>query len=169
VLKAAGLDRYHHNLETSRGFFSSICTTHTWEERVATVQAARAAGLDVCCGGLVGLGETMHDRAELAQAIRELGVSSVPLNFLEPIPGTPLGERARLAPEEALRAVVLFRLILPQAHIRICGGRARTMGEREYELLDIADCLMTGDYLTTAGPSPERDRDNALKLGYQPT
>jgi biotin synthase len=160
-LKKAGVGTYHHNLETARSFFPRICTTHDYEEDVATVRVAREAGLRVCCGGIFGLGETVAQRIELAFTLRELGAESVPLNFLNPIEGTRLAGAAHITPLECLQAIALFRLILPERQISICGGR-------EYNLRDLqswiffagASGTMIGNYLTTGG----RNRDTDLQM-----
>lgn len=168
-LREAGLDRYHHNLETSERFFANICTTHTWAERLAAVRAAQEAGLDVCCGGIFGLGEGWDDRIDLALTLRELGVRSIPLNFLNPIPGTPLEGRALLRPREALLIISLFRLINPAAQIKVCGGREVTLGEFQ-SLMYFAGAsgTMIGNYLTTAGRPPEEDLALIAELGLRP-
>lgn len=152
-LKQAGLAGYHHNLETSAAFFPRVCTTHDYEEDVRAVRAGLEAGLYVCCGGIFGIGESWDDRVELALLLAELGVPSVPMNFLHPIPGTPLEHREVLRPEEALKIVALYRFLLPDRALRICGGRPTVFGsERKKELLQSgASGLMTGDYLTTTG------------------
>jgi biotin synthase len=166
LLKDAGLARYHHNLESSRTFFPHLCTTHTWDERLATLRAAQAAGLEVCSGGLFGAGETWEDRVDLALALRDLGVQQVPINFLNPIPGTPLENQPRLAADEGLRLIAIYRLLLPTATLRLCGGRPTTLGERQAEMFHAgANALMTGDYLTTAGLSPDADRALVANLG----
>ncbi len=159
-LKAAGVFRFHHNLETAASFFPRICTTHTYQERVATVAAAREAGLNVCVGGIFGLGETLAQRWELAQALRELEVDAIPLNFLHPLPGTGLAHRPLLAPLEALKIVAAFRLLFPERSLIICGGRQVTLRSLT-PLLFVAgaDSLMTGDYLTTKGQLPAADRE----------
>lgn len=167
-LKEAGLTRFHHNLETSEAFYSRICTTHAWRDRLETVRAAQRAGLEVCCGGLFGLGEGWADRIDLALALRDLGIRSVPVNFLHAVPGTALGEREPLTAEEALRIVALYRLMLPKATIRVCGGRPQVLGERQREMYAAgANAIMTGDYLTTSGISPERDRALITELGLR--
>ncbi|MBN2714195.1 MAG: biotin synthase BioB [Planctomycetes bacterium] len=165
-LKAKGLKRFHHNLETSRAFYTEICTTHTWDERYETVKAAQAAGLEVCSGGLFGMGESWADRVDLALSLRELGVKSVPVNFLNPVKGTPLGENAPLAAEEGLRVIAIYRLLLPEATIRVCGGRPLVLADRQRNMFRAgANALMTGDYLTTAGITPETDRELIRSLG----
>jgi len=159
-LQSAGFRRYHHNLETSEQFYPSICTTQRWRDRRATVERVKELGWSVCSGGLFGLGETWEDRMQLALTLKELEVDSVPINFLNPIPGTPLANRALLSVEEALRIVALFRLTLPKATIRICGGRPAVFAQREQDALLFragANALMTGNYLTTSGISPKKD------------
>ena len=165
-LKSAGITRYHHNLETSKRFYPSICSTQNWEDRYKTVQRAKTSGFEVCSGGLFGLGESWADRMELALTLRELEVDSVPLNFLSPIPGTPLGNQPKLTAEEGLRIIMLFRIMLPKATIRICGGRPTTFGDRQSEIFSAGvDALMTGDYLTTSGISVERDLKMLVDCG----
>jgi biotin synthase len=165
-LQQAGLVTYHHNLETSRSFFPSICTTHAYDDDVATVRCAKEAGLRVCCGGLFGLGESMAQRLELALTLRELQVDSVPLNFLDPVPGTPLANIPSLDPLTCLQTIALFRLLLPTAHITVCGGRQRNLRElQSWVLLAGASGVMTGDYLTKEGRSPEDDRQMVVDQG----
>jgi len=159
LLKNAGLLRYHNNLETSRRFFPNICTTHTWEEKVETIRAAKAAGLSVCSGGIFGLGETWEDRIDLAFALKELSPDSVPINFLTPIAGTLFEKHIPLEPLEALKIISLYRLILPDKEIRVCGGRIQTLGElNAFVFFAGADGLLTGNYLTTLGRNFEDDR-----------
>lgn len=166
ALKDAGLTRFHHNLETSEAFYPNICTTHNWQQRVDTVRAAQDAGLEVCCGGIFGLGETWDDRIDLACTLRDLGIRSVPVNFLNPVPGTPLEHHKPLPAEEGLRILAVYRHLLPQATIRVCGGRPAVLGERQEEMFAAgANALMTGDYLTTAGISPQTDRAMIHRLG----
>jgi len=168
-LKDAGFCRYHHNLETSERFYPSICTTQRWQDRRATVERVKELGWSVCSGGLFGLGETWEDRLQLAWALKELDVDSVPINFLNPISGTPLAEQTLLTPDEALRIVALFRLTLPKATIRICGGRPAIFARREQDELLFragANALMTGNYLTTSGISPEKDREMIERAGF---
>ena len=158
LLKKAGLDRYHHNLETSERFFPQICSTHTYAEKIRTIQATKSAGLSICSGGLFGIGEMWEDRIDMAFALRELDVDSVPINFLIPIAGSALDSGSLLHPFEALKIVSLYRFILPQKEIRICGGRLQVL--REFNSLVFAagaDGMITGNYLTTHGRSPEDD------------
>jgi biotin synthase len=158
MLKSAGLHRYHHNLETSRAHFPEICSTHTFDQKLATIHAAKDAGLSVCSGGIFGLGETWADRMDMALDLRELGVDSVPVNFLVPVEGTPLGGRPAMDPLEALRVVSVMRFMLPHAEVRICGGRLQTLGEfNSMVFLAGADGLLTGDCLTVAGRDPGDD------------
>lgn len=167
-LRAAGLYRFHHNLETAESFFPEICTTHTFAERVETIQAAQDVGLTVCVGGILGLGESVAQRWELAQTIHSLNPDSIPLNFLHPLPGTPLAHRPLLSPLEALKSIVAFRLTFPHKTIIICGGRQPTL--RSLVPLTFAagaDALMTGDYLTTKGRLPEDDRRMLEDLGLE--
>ena len=159
TLKDAGLDRFHHNIETSRRFFPNICTTHDYDERVATLNDAKDIGLSLCSGGIMGLGETMEDRADMAFALREIGVDSVPINFLMPIPGTPLEDADYMTPMEALKTIALFRMILPKKEIRICGGRVSALRDLHPMIFNAgANGLLMGDYLTTRG------RDYAMDL-----
>jgi biotin synthase len=167
-LKAAGLYRFHHNLESAESFFPSICTTHSFAERVATIEAAKAAGLSVCAGGIFGLGETLAQRWEMAQALKNLSVDAIPLNFLHPLPGTPLAQRPMLAPLEALKIVMAFRLFFPERSLIICGGRQMTLRSLAPLLFAAgADALMTGDYLTTKGRMPDEDRQMLADLGLE--
>jgi biotin synthase len=158
-LKAAGLVTYHHNLETARSFFPQICTTHDYEDDVDTVRLAKQAGLRVCCGGLFGLGESMAQRVELALTLRELQVDSIPINFLDPVAGTPLACINQLTPLVCLQTISLYRLILPDVHITICGGRQRNLRElQSWVFLAGASGIMTGNYLTKEGRHPEDDQ-----------
>jgi biotin synthase len=167
-LKAAGLHRFHHNLETAGSFFPRICTTHSFSDRVATIEAAQAAGLSVCAGGIFGLGEGPAERWEMAQVLKTLGVDAIPLNFLHPLAGTPLAQQPRLAPLEALKIVLAFRFLFPERSLIICGGRQVTLRSLAPLLFAAgADSLMTGDYLTTRGRMPEDDRRMLEDLGLE--
>jgi biotin synthase len=158
LLRDAGLERYHNNLETSELFFPGICTTHTWHDKIKTIKAVKAVGLSLCSGGIFGLGETWEDRVDMALALSELGPDSVPVNFLTPIHGTKLGSRSPLDPLEALKIISLYRFMLPEKEIRVCGGRMQTLGEfNAFVFLAGADGLLTGNYLTTLGRSYEDD------------
>ena len=151
-LYALGVRRYNHNLESSERFYPNIVSTHPWAERLATVRHAAAAGMKVCCGGIFGLGETDEDRVDLALALRDLPVDSVPLNFLNPIPGTPLAGPVPLRPLQALKILAVFRFLLPDRTLKIAGGRESTLRElQSWIFLAGADSLMVGNYLTTRG------------------
>jgi biotin synthase len=165
-LKDAGLHRYHHNIETSRNYFLRICTTHTFEERLEVLRCAASLGLPVCSGGILGMGETMEDRINMAFMLRELDVDSVPINFLMPVPGTPLEKVVAISPLEALHSIALFRLILPRKEIRICGGRGTALGKLHPLIFAAgADGFMIGNYLTRSGLDPEDDRAMLKDLG----
>jgi len=160
ILKEAGLKRYHHNLETSSRFFPKICTTHTYEERVQTIKSALEVGLEVCAGGIIGLGESEEDRYLMARDLAELGVHSSPLNILVPIKGTPLEKRPVLSMTEILRTVSIWRIVLPWAAIRLAGGREKVL--RDIQALAFmagADAMLIGGYLTTRGRCVEEDME----------
>jgi biotin synthase len=158
MLKAAGLERYHHNLETSERFFPRICSTHSYADKIKTIEAAQSIGLSICSGGIFGMGEAWQDRVDMGFLLRELEVVSIPINFLIPIKGTALGCRYFLHPLEALKIVSLYRYILPEKEIRICGGRMQVLGEfNSMVFLAGADAMIIGNYLTTMGRSPEED------------
>jgi biotin synthase len=156
-LKASGVDRYNHNIETSERHFANIVTTHQWAERVATVERAKSAGLEACCGGIMGMGEEDIDRVDLAIALRDIGVESVPVNFMDPRPGTPMGESDRLTPNDCLRALAMFRFAHPRADVRIAGGREVSLGAMQSLALFAANSLFTDGYLTTPGATPSQD------------
>jgi len=157
---------YHHNLEACRAFFPQTCTTHTWEERRDTIRVAQAAGLEVCSGGIFGLGETLAHRIDLAFELRDLGIRSVPLNVLMPIPGTPLEAQPALTPEEILRSMALFRFVLPEADIRFAGGRALLGDQVASALRGGVNAALTGDLLTTSGSSTSADIALFKRLGF---
>ncbi|MFW5858940.1 MAG: biotin synthase BioB [Planctomycetota bacterium] len=168
ALKQAGVNHYNHNLETSRRFYPQICTTHSWDERYQTVADALAEGLEVCSGGIFGLGESWEDRIDMALALRELGVRRVPMNFLVPVAGTPLGQREPLSAEEALRILAIYRHLLPRADLSVCGGRPQTFGaQQERAFAAGATGLMTGDYLTTSGFGYDEDLAMLRRLGLR--
>ena len=151
ALKEAGLDRYHNNLESSAKYFPKLCTTHTYAQKKETIKAAMSVGLKVCSGGIIGAGESMNDRISMALELRALGVTSVPVNILCPIKGTPLGDRKPLAYDEIRRTVAILRFALPYAHIRIAGGRASLPDKGEALFKGGANAAISGDYLTTSG------------------
>lgn len=157
-LKKSGLHRFHHNLEASESYYPTICSTQTWQQRFDTVRMAQQAGLDICSGGLFGLGESWDDRIDLALTLRTLNVDSVPINFLYPHQGTPLFESTPIMAAEALQIIALYRYLLPKATLRICGGRTHVLRERQSELFAAgANGLMTGDYLTVKGSQYNAD------------
>ena len=166
ALKDAGVLRYHNNLETSRKFFPSICTTHTYDEKVETIKAAKRVGLEVCSGGILGLGESVIDRIDLALELRELEVDSIPLNMLNPIPGTPLEHITRITEDEFLKAAALFRLIHPTKDIRLAGGRNLLSGYGKAALCGGVNATLTGDLLTTCGNKIADDMQMVKDLGY---
>ena len=158
-LAAMGVHRYNHNLETARSYFPNVVTTHTWEERWETLSMVRAAGMEVCCGGIVGMGETLEQRAEFAAQLASLSPDEVPLNFLNPRPGTPFGDQEPLSAAEALRTIAAFRLAMPRTILRYAGGREITLGDlgtRE-GLLGGINAVIVGNYLTTLGRDPKED------------
>ncbi len=168
-LKNAGLSRYHHNLETSRSFFSRICTTHDYDEDINVVRLAREAGLEACSGAIFGMGETWEQRIELITTLHELDVDAVPINFLNPIPGTPLEGRPLLDPYECLKIIAVARLLLHDKSIIVCGGREVSLGEmQDWMFLAGADGLMIGDYLTTRGRVPSEDLEMLKERGLEP-
>ncbi|MCJ7837409.1 biotin synthase BioB [Cuneatibacter sp. NSJ-177] len=166
-LKEAGATRVHCNLESSARYFPEVCTTHTYEEKLETLKAAKRAGLSLCSGGILGLGETMEDRIDLALTARNLGVASLPVNLLNPIPGTPYEHNRPLTSEEACRCVAVFRFLLPEAFIRLAGGRGLLKDKGEACFRSGANAAITGDMLTTAGISVETDQELLERLGYQ--
>src|SRR5262245_4498429 len=165
-LAEAGVDRVNHNLNTSRRFYPEICSTHTFDDRIETLQAVRAAGMELCSGGIVGMGEKHADVVDLALTLRELQVESIPVNFLRPIDGTPLAQRRDLNPRECLRALCLFRLANPRSEIRIAGGRELHLRRLQPLGLYAATALFVSDYLTTPGQSPEDDYRMIADLGF---
>jgi biotin synthase len=161
ALADLGVHRYNHNLETARSHFPTVVTTHTWQERYATLRLVRELGMEVCCGGILGLGETLPQRAEFATQLAALEPDEVPLNFLNPRPGTPLADRALVAPRDALRAIAAFRLALPKTILRYAGGREITLGDLGTRdgLLGGVNAMIVGNYLTTLGRSARADLD----------
>jgi biotin synthase len=161
ALAAMGVHRYNHNLETARSYFPNVVTTHTWEERFETLRLVREAGMEVCCGGIIGLGETVEQRAEMAGQLAAVEPDEVPLNFLNPRPGTPLADREPLDGADALRTVAAFRLAMPRTVLRFAGGREITLGDlgARQGLLGGINAVIVGNYLTTLGRPAESDID----------
>lgn len=165
-LKAAGVHRYNHNLETARSFFPNVVTTHTWESRRDTLRMVAEAGIEVCSGGILGMGESLEQRAEFASDLAELDPTEVPMNFLDPRPGTPFADKEVMATTDALRAIGAFRLALPKTILRFAGGRELTLGDlgTEQGLLGGINAMIVGNYLTTLGRPMENDLDMLDKL-----
>lgn len=168
-LRDAGFHRYNHNIETSRDHFPSVCTTHTWSDRLKTAEVAREAGLELCSGAIFGIGESDADRVAVATALRELGARVVPLNFLHPIPGTPLAGAVPLAPLKILSIVAVFRLLLPDRTIKLAGGREHNLRDLQALMFMAgADACLVGGYLTTTGRPAEVDLRMIRDLGLEP-
>ncbi len=158
-LAGLGVHRYNHNLETARSYFPDVVTTHTWEERIDTLELVRELGMEVCCGGIIGMGETITQRAEFAAQLGALAPDEVPLNFLDPRPGTPFADLPVLDAQDALRAIAAFRLALPRTVLRFAGGRELTLGDLGTRdgMLGGINAMIVGNYLTTLGRTPEQD------------
>jgi biotin synthase len=168
-LKEAGLECYNHNLETSRRFFPSQCTTHTYDDRLDTIRYLKHAGIGICSGGIIGMGETREDRCDLALALREIGAHVVPINFLNPIPGTPFEHVPPLRPLEMLQTIACFRFILPRQEIMVAGGREVNLRDLQSMIfLAGASALMVGNYLTTSNQPVEKDLQMLKDLGLDP-
>jgi len=169
-LAGAGLKRYNHNLETSRRHFADIVTTHNYTDRLDTIKAAQSAGLGICAGGIFGIGETDADRVDMAMELRRLGVDTVPMNFLHPIEGTPLGNAVTLEPREILRIIALYRFILPKVNLKIAGGRVLNLRDLQSWIFAAGatrTSILSGNYLTTAGRAVEEDRQMLADLGLE--
>lgn len=160
-LAGLGVHRYNHNLETARSYFGEVVTTHTWEERMDTLDLVRELGMEVCCGGIIGMGETVAQRAEFAAQLSAIAPDEVPLNFLDPRPGTPFAHLPAVGAYDALRAVAAFRFALPRTVLRFAGGRELTLGDdgTRRGVLGGINAMIVGNYLTTLGRSPEQDLD----------
>jgi biotin synthase len=168
-LKEAGLECYNHNLETSRRFFPQVCTTHSYDERVQTIRFLQEAGIKICSGGILGMGETREDRCELAFSLKEIGAQVVPMNFLNPIEGTPFGQREPLPPLEILKSIACFRFILPRQEIKVAGGRTVNLRDLQSMVFTAgASALMVGNYLTTLNQPVEKDLQMMKDLGLDP-
>jgi biotin synthase len=168
-LKEAGLECYNHNLESSRRFFPQVCSTHTYEERVQTIKHLKDAGIKICSGGILGMGETREDRCEMAFALKELGAHIVPINILNPIPGTPFAGKPSLEPYEILKSIACFRFILPRQEIMIAGGRTVNLRDLQSMIFMAgASALMVGNYLTTLNQPVEKDLQMLKDLGLDP-
>lgn len=166
-IKESGVIRYHNNLETSRNYFKKICTTHTYDEKIETIKNAKKAGLEVCSGGIIGLGESMEDRIDMALTLREISVNSIPVNVLNPIKGTPLENAEPLSYEEVMRTLAIFRFILPKAEIRLAGGRALLEDKGLNALKSGVNAAISGDMLTTSGIKTSEDISMLKELGFE--
>ncbi|MBE6062909.1 MAG: biotin synthase BioB [Clostridium butyricum] len=167
MIKKAGVIRYHNNLETSRNYFSKICTTHTYDEKIQTIKNAKKAGLQVCSGGIIGLGESMEDRIDMALTLREINVNSIPINVLNPIKGTPLENAEILQYEEVMRTLAIFRFIHPKSEIRLAGGRALLGDKGVNAMKSGVNAAISGDLLTTSGIKTNEDIKILKELGFQ--
>jgi biotin synthase len=167
ALKNAGAGWINHNLNTSRRFYPEICSTHSYDDRVETIENVRNAGLSICSGGIIGMGENDDDIIDLARATRQIGANSVPINFLHPIAGTPLGDLRQLTPEKCLKAACLFRLFNPRSEVRAAGGRELNLGPRQGEIFNAVDSVFVNGYLTTAGWDYERTRELITRAGFE--
>lgn len=168
-LADAGVSRYNHNLETSQNHFSDIVSTHTFADRVKTIKLAHQAGMQVCAGGIFGIEETKQDRIEMALTLRELGVDTVPMNFLHPIEGTPLAKSKPLSPIEILTLIAVYRFILPKAHLKVAGGRVLNLRDLQSWIFNAgATAILSGNYLTTAGRDVPEDMQMLNDLGLEP-
>ena len=166
-LVAFGVRRYHCNLESCRDYFPQVCTTHSWDEKVETILLAREAGMEICSGGIIGMGESLEQRLQLAFELRELEVTSIPVNILTPIVGTPMASLEPISFDEVLRTIAMFRFINPQAVIRLAGGRNQ-FGDDQYQCFGAgANGAIVGNYLTTAGNSLDQDLQAIGKMGFQ--
>ncbi len=168
ILRSAGVDRYNHNLETSEEHYPSVCTTHTFSDRLETIRSAKAAGMEACAGGIMGMGETPEDRVELALSLRELEVESVPVNFLNARPNTPLESAPQLTPTDCLRSLAMFRFVHPSADVRAAGGREICLGHLQPLALYPANSIFTNGYLTTPGQESSADWEMITQAGFEP-
>lgn len=168
-LKACGVDRVNHNLNTSEEHYGEICSTHTYADRMETLKNVRSAGLELCSGGIVGMGESPQDLVSMALELRELQVESIPLNFLHAIEGTPLGQQTALTPQDCLRALCMMRFVNPKSELRIAGGREKHLRSLQPLSLYVANSIFVGDYLTTKGQPPEADYQMIADLGFEIT
>lgn len=166
-LVEAGVDRFNHNLESSRAYFPKVVQTHSFEDRIRTVKIARAAGMEACCGGIVGMGETLEDRIDLAFTLRELEVESIPVNFFDPRPGTPLEHVERMTPTEALKTLCMFRFVNPTRDVRVAGGREVVLKHMQPFALYAANSMFSEGYLTTGGQGYEQDMAMLEEAGFR--
>jgi biotin synthase len=168
-LKSCGVDRVNHNLNTGEEHYAEICSTHTYQDRLQTLNNVRNAGLELCSGGIIGLGESHRDLVSMAMDLRELKTESIPINFLHAIEGTPLQNRNDLTPQDCLRALCMMRFVNPSSELRIAGGREKHLRSLQPLGLYVANSLFVGDYLTTKGQAPEADYQMVKDLGFEVT
>lgn len=168
-LASCGVDMYHENIETSRNYFPQICTSHTYDEKLETIRRARAAGMRICCGGIIGMGESWEDRIDMALSTTEIGADSIPLNALMPIKGTPLGDLPTLSEADILRSICIFRFLNPTAGIRLAAGRILMSENGRRAFTSGANATLTGDMLTTAGNDTNQDRAMLQEMGFDIT
>lgn len=166
-LKEAGVSMYHHNIETSREYYGKICTTHTYDERIETIKNVVNAGMDICCGGIIGMGESLEDRIKMAFEIKGLGVKSIPINVLNPIKGTPLEDREILSPFEILKTMAVYRYIIPDSYIRYAGGRMAIKDKQNIGFRAGVNAALVGNYLTTIGSDISKDKEMILCEGLE--
>ena len=166
-LKACGVDRVNHNLNTGEDYYAEICTTHGYSDRVNTLKAVRTAGMEMCSGGIIGMGEKPSDLVQMAIELRELGVHSIPVNFFNDIEGTPLEGKSELTPQACLKALCMFRMVCPDREIRIAGGREKHLRSLQPMGLYAANSMFVGDYLTTQGQAPDEDYQMLRDLGFE--
>lgn len=166
-LKESGVVTYHHNVETSKNYYKSICTTHTYEDRVKTIENVRKAGLEVCCGGIIGMGESLEDRINMAFEIKSLNVKSIPINVLNAIKGTPFENLEVLSPMEILKTIAVYRFILPDCYIRYAGGRMALKDKQALGFKAGINAALTGNYLTTTGSDVDQDKAMIMKAGFR--
>ncbi len=168
-LKDAGMINYHHNIETAKSYFPKIVTSHTWEEEVKTVSTAKELGFQICCGGIMGMGESLEQRVEFTYQLKDIGPDSIPINFLNPRPGTPLADKHDLTPLDCLKIIAILRLAMPKVEIFVCGGREINLKDFQKFMYDAgASGTMLGNYLTTAGQAPQNDLALIEELGLTP-
>ena len=167
ILRDSGVTRYHCNVETSKNYFSKICTTHSFEDKINTIKSAKRAGLEICSGGIIGMGETMEDRVDMAFTLADLEVKSIPINILTPIKNTPLENAEPLSEDEIIRTVAVFRFINPRADIRIAAGRSKMSDNGIKAFFSGANATITGDFLTTTGSTINKDKEMFLNNGFE--
>ncbi len=169
ALKRCGVDRVNHNINTSENYYSQICSTHTYQDRIDTLEAVRRAGLEICSGGIIGMGEQPSDVVQMAFALRDVGAESIPVNFFNPIDGTALADTWLLTPRYCLKVLAMFRLVNPDREIRVAGGRELHLGSLQPLALYAANSIFVGNYLTTKGQLPESDRQMIEEMGFEVT